>query len=90
MMPGLTPEQLLIIADEFAAVHRIEVRSFAALAQVAATPGARFNGIPVFADVASARAGLEDAVRRLAPLTDRNESFATVCGEAYQRFAQSR
>ncbi len=90
MIPGLSPEQLLIIADEFATAQRVEVRSFAALAQVAATPGARFDGIPVFADVASARAGMEEAIRLLRPLTDNNEVFAEICGEVYERFAESR
>ncbi|AGF71025.1 hypothetical protein [Corynebacterium halotolerans] len=90
MIPGLTPEQLLLIADEFARVNRVEVRSFAALAQAAATPGAHFAGVPVFADVAAARAGLEDAVRLLEPLTGRNNAFASVCGEVYEKFAAAR
>ncbi len=90
MTPPLTSGQLLIIADEFAATHRVTVRSFAALVQVAAVPGARIEGIPVFADVAAARSALEEAVRLTTPLSARNDLFALVCGDVYTRFAATR
>lgn len=90
MTPPLTPGQLLIIADEFARTHRVTVRSFAALAQAAAVSGARIEGIPVFVDVAEARAALEEAVRLAKPLSAHNDLFALVCGDVYLRFAATR
>ena len=40
MTQPLTPEQLLLIADEFCAAHRVQVRDFAALVAAASVPGA--------------------------------------------------
>lgn len=88
MTRPLTPEQLLLIADEFCAVHRARVRSFAALAAAAAAPGARLHGVAVFDSPAAAGQALEEAVAKLAPLNDKNEAFARVCGEVYRRFAE--
>lgn len=87
MTRPLTPEQLLLIADEFCAVHRVRMRSFAALVAAAAVPGARLHGVAVFDSPAAAGRALEETVVKLAPLNDKNEAFARVCGEVYRRFA---
>ena len=87
MTRPLTPEQLLLIADEFCAVHRVRVRNFAALAAAAAVPGARLHGVAVFDSPDAAGRALEETVVKLAPLNDKNEEFARVCGEVYRRFA---
>lgn len=87
MTRPLTPEQLLLIADEFCAVHRVRVRNFAALAAAAAVPGARLHGVAVFDSTAAAGQALGETVVSLVPLSGKNEEFARVCGEVYRRFA---
>lgn len=87
MIPALTPEQLLIIADEFCAAHLVTVRDFGALAGAAAVPGARINGIPVHAHPTAAGTALSDAVNRLEPLTGFNREFGEMCRAVYQRLA---
>lgn len=81
----MTPEQLLRVAEEFCAVHRVRVRSFGALVGAAAVATARSEGIPVHADEAAAGRALAESVVRLAPLTARNEEFAEVAREVFRR-----
>ncbi|MHA2787550.1 TetR family transcriptional regulator [Corynebacterium sp. S7] len=86
-MKALSSEQLLIVADEFCAHARVAVRDFSALAAIAAIPGASFHGIAVHASVEAAARSLEAAIRKLHPLTSRNDEFATATGEIYRRWA---
>lgn len=84
MTPALTPEQLLLIADEFCATHRVQIRDFGALVAAAAVPGARIAGIPVHEGVAASGRALAEAVTRLEPLSDHNREFGEACGRLYQ------
>ena len=85
MTPPLSPEQLLIIADEFCVIHRVRVSDFGALVAAAAVPGARISGIAVHRDVPSAAQALSGAILRLQPLSAQNREFGEVCRELYQR-----
>ncbi|MDO5511496.1 TetR family transcriptional regulator [Corynebacterium sp.] len=85
MTPALTPEQLLLIADQFCATRRVQVRDFGALVAAAAVPGARISGIAVYPGPSAAGLALAEAVARLQPLTDANEEFGAVCREVYLR-----
>lgn len=82
-MRGLSPEQLLAVADEFCAVARVRVRSFAALCAAAAVPGARVHGVFVFDTERSAGDGLASAIVALKPLTGDNAGFAQVARQVY-------
>ncbi|QGU03307.1 TetR family transcriptional regulator [Corynebacterium comes] len=86
MTPSLTPEQLLLIADEFCATHRVQIRDFGALVAAAAVPGARIDGIPVHATSHAAGEALARMVDRLEPLSDLNREFGAVCRAVYHRF----
>ncbi|WIM67697.1 TetR family transcriptional regulator [Corynebacterium breve] len=86
-MKLLSSEQLLLLADEFCAVHHVSVRSFAALAAAAAIPGARFDGVFVFDSSEQASAALADGIRRLEPLTSHNREFGAVVAQVYARWA---
>lgn len=88
MTPSLTPEQLLLVADEFCTAHRVRIRDFAALVAAAAVPGARIHSIPVHADTATAGEALARAVIRLEPLSGRNREFAAACEAIYVRSTQ--
>ena len=88
-MKGLSPEQLLAIADEFAPAAKVRVRSFAALAACAAVPGSRFTGVPVHDTIDAAAAALADAILRLEPLTARNGDFAEIAARVYRRWADT-
>lgn len=88
MTLSLTPEQLLIIADEFCAFHHVQVRDFSALVAAAAVPGARIDGIRVHSDVFTAAAALSTALVALKPLTGLHSQFAEVCRQVYLSHAQ--
>lgn len=88
-MKGLSPEQLLAIADEFAPAAKVRVRSFAALAACATVPGSRIAGVSVHDTVDSAATALADAISRLEPLTARNEDFAAIAARVYRHWADS-
>ncbi|MCK7642648.1 TetR family transcriptional regulator [Corynebacterium antarcticum] len=81
----LTPEQLLIIADEVTAVHRVRVRDHALLAGAAAVTSASYLGIPVHRDIRSAAAALSEAIIRLAPLDGANDVLADAAAEILRR-----
>ena len=83
MTPSLTPEQLLLIADEFCATHRVQIRDFGALVAAAAVPGAHIAGIPVYEGTAASGRALAEAVTRLEPLSDHNREFGEACGKLY-------
>lgn len=86
-MKNLSPEQLLAIADEFAPVARVRVRSFGALVACAAVPGARVSGVPVYDSLSSASSALQEAIVKLEPLTDRNIAFSEIAAGVYRRWA---
>ena len=85
MTPSLTPEQLLIVADEFCETRRVQVRDFGALVAAAAVPGAHIAGVPVYAGVPAAARALETTVIQLEPLSECNQEFGRIAREVYQR-----
>ena len=87
-MRPLSPEQLLIIADECCATWGTTVRSYSAICAAAAIPGARLEGLAVFDSPAAAASALTRGIERLEPLTDHNEAFASVAGEIYLRWCE--
>lgn len=88
-MKPLTPEQLLIIADECCARWGTTVRSYSAICAAAAIPGAKLDGLAVFDSPAAAAAALARGIERLEPLTDFNAPFAAAAGEIYVRWCES-
>ncbi|WP_115685559.1 TetR family transcriptional regulator [Corynebacterium senegalense] len=87
-MKGLSTEQMLAVADEVCAIHKVRVRSFAALAACAAVPGARVHGAPVFDSAEAAATELSRAVAALRPLTGANDALAEVAGAVYRDWAE--
>lgn len=88
-MKPLSPEQLLIIADECCTKWGSTVRSYSAICAAAAIPGARLEGLPVFDSPAAAAAALVHGIERLEPLADFNASFAETAGEIYLRWCEA-
>ncbi|GAB2516822.1 hypothetical protein CATRI_00035 [Corynebacterium atrinae] len=86
-MRPLSPEQLLLVADEFCEFHRCQVRSFSALVAAAVVPGARLDGVWVHASVPTAAAALEETVVQLQPLDRHNTEFGALCREVYLHWA---
>lgn len=87
-MKPLSPEQLLIIADECCAKWSTTVRSYSAICAAAAIPGARLEGIPIFDSPAAAATALARGIERLEPLNGFNAEFAATAGEIYRRWAE--
>ena len=77
-MKPLSPEQLLIIADECCTKWGTTVRSYSAICAAVAIPGAKLDGLPVFDSPAAAAAALARGIERLEPLTDFNAPFADI------------
>ena len=90
-MKPLSPEQLLIIADECCAkwAPSATVRSYSAICAAAAIPGAKLDGLPVFDSPAAAAAALARGIERLEPLADFNAHFAETAGEIYLRWCEA-
>lgn len=77
-MRGLSPEQLLLIADAVCEVHGVAVRDFAGISAAAAVSTASFHGVRVHASPAAVAAAVAGTIRSLEPLSGRNETFAAV------------
>ena len=88
-MRPLSPEQLLIIADECCTKWGTTLRSYSAICAAAAIPGARLEGLPVFDSPAAAGAALSRGIERLEPLADFNAPFAATAGEIYLRWCEA-
>ncbi|MDO4684977.1 MAG: TetR family transcriptional regulator [Corynebacterium sp.] len=84
-MRHLSAEQLLLVADEFCAHHRVAIVDYAAICAAASITGGQFEGVPVHRTIVSARASLERAITALMPLNQRNQEFAVVAGEVFAR-----
>ena len=87
-MRPLSPEQLLIIADECCATWGTTVRSYSAICAAAAIPGAKLEGLAVFDSPAAAATALARGIERLEPLTDFNAPFASVAADIYLRWCE--
>lgn len=88
-MKPLTPEQLLIIADECCTAWGTTVRSYSAVCAAAAIPGARIAGVPVFDSPTAAARALARGIERLAPLSADNDLFAHAAADIYLRWADT-
>ena len=88
-MKPLSPEQLLIIADECCAKWGTTVRSYSAICAAAAIPGARLDGLSVFDSPTAAAAALSRGIERLEPLADFNAHFAETAAEIYLRWCEA-
>lgn len=93
MSRAFTPEQLLLLADEFSAhlsaPTPTQIRSFTALAACAAVPGARIHGVPVCGSDREAADELAQAIVTLRPLTAANAEFARLARDVYLRWADT-
>lgn len=91
-MRGLSPEQLLAVADEYCAFHGCQVRSFGFLAACAAVPGSKLHGVAVFDSPSAAASALAEAILLLEPLSPSaaNAGFAEISAEVYRRWADAR
>lgn len=86
---GLSPEQLLAVADLHCSHTGARVRSYAALCAAAAVTTARIAGVPV-AKGASRAWQLRDAIVRLEPLSHGNAEFAALAVAVLQQWEQER
>ena len=75
-MRGLTPEQLLVIADEVCTAHGERVRDFSALSAAAAVSTASFHGIRVHDSPTAMAQQVAATITALAPLSARNAQLA--------------
>ena len=88
-MKPLSPEQLLIIADECCAKWGTTVRSYSSLCAAAAIPGAKLDGLPVFDSPTAAAAALARGIERLEPLAGFNAPFADAVSKIYPRWCET-
>ncbi|AZA08162.1 MULTISPECIES: hypothetical protein [Corynebacterium] len=79
VMRGLTPEQVLIIADQLDQ----PVRNYAGIVALAAASAAQIQGIPVHTDSRRAAAALRELALATAPLRAENDVFAEVLARVF-------
>ncbi|WJZ01327.1 hypothetical protein [Corynebacterium freiburgense] len=84
-MRHLSPEQLLLIADQCCKQYRVDVIDFSAIFAAASITGGQFEGVPVHRHSSSARESLESAIVALTPLSAHNEEFAKIAGQVFAR-----
>lgn len=75
---GLSSEQMLIIVDELLEHYPDRIRSYSALAGIAAITTTRFHGIAVHSDPDHLAADAAEAVTRLRPLATHNDVLASI------------
>ena len=85
-MRGFTPEQVLILADEFCAEFGCEVRDYAALVSIAAVSNPKLHTVEVFPNPSAAARYLSRHVRTLSPLSGLNERFAGFVVNAFTQW----
>lgn len=73
---GLSPEQVLSIADVLATRLPCTVHNYQALAAIAGASTPRMCGIPLIVDARELARGVADVVLALSPLSAHNEAFA--------------
>ncbi|ARU45166.1 hypothetical protein [Corynebacterium silvaticum] len=74
-MRGFSAEQVLMLADDFCSTCNATINDFAALAAIAATTTASFEGVSPFSSPMQQSEYLRFFVPRVSPLTRQNESF---------------
>lgn len=83
----MTGEQLLLIAREFCARHRVTVTDFAALVAAASASTARIEGIAVHADAQAQAESLRRVLEAVPALSGRNREFAQLCAQVHVTLA---
>ncbi|AZA10349.1 hypothetical protein [Corynebacterium gerontici] len=76
---GLTPEQVLIIADQL----EQPVRNYAGIVALAAASAGQIHGVSVHADIQRAAASLRELTLNIAPLGAENDVFAEVLARVF-------
>lgn len=87
--PSLSPEQMLVIADIFCAKFQVDVVNFAALYAAAAVTNASFHGVRVHPNVTNISFSLCDTIKKLRPLSDRNDSFGRFSSAVFEAYAST-
>ena len=83
---GLTPEQLLIIADEVCHQHHCSITNFSALCAASAVTTAAISGIDIHGgDLAVAEHELARVILVLKPLNKNNDVLAAVAVEVFHQ-----
>ena len=83
---GLTPEQLLIIADEVCHQHQCSITNFSALCAASAVTTAVISGIDIHGgDFAAAEHELARVILVLKPLNKNNDVLAAVAVEVFHQ-----
>ena len=83
---GLTPEQLLIIADEVCHQHHCSITNFSALCAASAVTTAAISGIDIHGgDPAAVEHELARVILVLKPLNKNNDVLAAVAVEVFHQ-----
>ena len=83
---GLTPEQLLIIADEVCHQHHCSITNFSALCAASAVTTAAISGIDIHSgDLAAVEHELARVILVLKPLNKNNDVLAAVAVEVFHQ-----
>jgi fic family toxin-antitoxin system len=83
---GLTPEQLLIIADEVCHQHHCSITNFSALCAASAVTTAAISGIDIHGgDLAEVEHELARVILVLKPLNKNNDVLAAVAVEVFHQ-----
>ncbi|APT91590.1 toxin Fic [Corynebacterium phocae] len=86
----MTPEQLLLVAQEFCAAYRTTVRDYAALAAAATASTATMDGVMVHANAEQAASALQNVLERVPALRTHNKEFAVFCANVYRQTCYTR
>ena len=79
----MTPEQLLLVAREFCAQHKVTVTNFGALVAAASLSTAKMEGIAIHGNRVQAARAMRDLLVAYSALNAHNDAFATVCARVY-------
>ena len=83
---GLTPEQLLIIADEVCHQHHCSITNFSALCAASAVTTAAISGIDIHGgDLVAVEHELARVILVLKPLNKNNDVLAAVAVEVFHQ-----
>lgn len=79
----MTPYELVLVAREFCAVHRVRIVDYSALVAAAAVSNANIEGIAVHASRHDAARAIEKVLTQLGALSAMNLEFARVVSALY-------
>ncbi|APT83748.1 hypothetical protein CAQU_00040 [Corynebacterium aquilae DSM 44791] len=83
-MKALSPEQVLLIADEVCEATGAQVVDFSGVAALAAATHAKIHGVDVWEGFTHPEAHLEHLAGRIAPLSRDNATFAAVLAATWR------